>query len=396
MLFKINARVKMAQILPFLVSVLVTIRIIYLHIPISLPLYYGTLFVVLIICLPGRGFRFNLYLLLFVCASLLSILLNNIPLVFNSNYRLLSFLIIAGLVSPLILNEKLRAFRLKIITYLNRAILLIVSLSFLAHFSGIYSGQGGSGFQGLTNHSMTMGSVAALSMLISLGQSYTVDISRNEKIFYILVALMSFTMMLLAGSRAAVLGVLSAFVAYFFKMYQLRLGKFFQAIFIALFILVASAGVWSDFTDTLNFKTSASIESTGGVTSSRDDYWGYRVKEFKESPLYGVGFSVIRYGVVSESGGVEPGSSWLALFSMTGVLGGILFVLLIISLLKKLFFYQSTKTTVPFLFAMLIFFMVHWLFEGYMLASGTFESFYAWLILGVISLYNKSEQIEIV
>ena len=386
----------MAQILPFLVSALVTIRILSLSFPISLTLYYGLLFVVLIVYLPARGLKWDLYLSLFICASLISILLNSIPSVFNAEGRLISFLIVAGLASPLIVNEKLKVFRLKVFTYFNRAILLVVSLSFLAHFSGINSGQGGSGFQGLTNHSMTMGSIAALSLLISIGQSYTADISLNEKRIYILVALMSFIIMLLAGSRGAVLGALIALIGYFFKMYQSRLGKFIQIIFIALFFLVATYGVWSDFSDTLVFKSSASIESTGGLTGSRDDYWEYRVKEFKESPLYGVGFSAIKYGEVSESGGVEPGSSWLAIFSMTGIIGGIVFSLLIISLFKKLFFSQSTQTNAPFLFAVLMFFMVHWLFEGYMLASGTFESFYAWLILGVISLYNKSEQIEIV
>jgi hypothetical protein len=162
-----------------------------------------------------------------------------------------------------------------------------------------------------------------------------------------------------------------------------------------IFIVVASSGFWSGFTTNLERK-SAVAQAKGDAAASRRDNWKFRVIEFKESPLYGIGFSYLKYGLIDKkSGVVEPASSWLAVFSMTGFLGGIAFTIFIFSILIKLILAKSSQNAVPILLALLVFYIVHWFFEGYILASGAFEFFYSWLLLGVIDIYHKTGKVDV-
>ncbi len=395
MLFKIQRQAGPIQVLAFLITLVAISRLLFFNMGVTLPLYYGVMFIGMVLCFSGRNIRYNLYLLVFVYFAYMSILLNDIPSYFLPYDRLISFLIIVGLVSPLIAAEKLDNIRLLIFKNINRVFLVIVVLSFLGHFSRIYPGSDWSGFRGVTNHSMTLGPVAALAIFLSIDHVFKIDISRQERYRYLLLAIMSFITMLLAASRGAVLGAVLGLFVYFFKKYYLRLGKFLQITLAVIFIVVASSGFWSGFTTNLQRKN-AVAQAKGDAAASRSDNWKFRVIEFKESPLYGIGFSHLKYGLIDKKSGiVEPASSWLAVFSMTGFLGGIAFTIFIFSILIKLILAKSSQNAVPILLALLVFFIVHWFFEGYILASGAFEFFYSWLLLGVIDIYHKTGKVDV-
>ena len=51
---------------------------------------------------------------------------------------------------------------------------------------------------------------------------------------------------------------------------------------------------------------------------------------------------------------------------------------------KKLYQFRSPDNLSLLFFAILTFFTIHMLVEGYVLASGSFMFFYLWLFLGVI------------
>ena len=70
--------------------------------------------------------------------------------------------------------------------------------------------------------------------------------------------------------------------------------------------------------------------NTGGTFSSRESLWMARIAEIKSHPLTGVGFCCVDprlTPVNTQTGVIEPGSSWLAIFSMTGILGFLSFII---------------------------------------------------------------------
>ncbi|MDP2455208.1 MULTISPECIES: hypothetical protein [unclassified Kaistella] len=101
-------------------------------------------------------------------------------------------------------------------------------------------------------------------------------------------------------------------------------------------------------------------------------------------------------GFDSDSGKVEPGSSWLALLSMTGIAGFILIVFIFLSALIYLFKNKNDYIISGILGSLLLFFMIHMSAEGYILAAGSLLFFYIWLLLGVIEGYKKYQIIKII
>jgi hypothetical protein len=104
------------------------------------------------------------------------------------------------------------------------------------------------------------------------------------------------------------------------------------------------------------------------------------------------------YGAIDyTTGTVEPGTSWGAILAMTGAFG--LCVFLILVLRTYIVNYNVFREDVPlvshFLNALLIFFAIHWIAEGYMLAAGSYLFFYAWLLIGVSSIHGQSHKIEV-
>ena len=158
--------------------------------------------------------------------------------------------------------------------------------------------------------------------------------------------------------------------------------------------MTLSFSYWSPFLDNVQNKNKGSI-SAGGITSSRDEHWQKRIKEFKSSPFFGVGFATVS---VEESGStfnkadgkVETGSSWLNILSMTGIFGFICFISLWINnffLLIRLYRYNIYYSS--YLSALLIFWCLHMIAEGYIFAAGGFLFFCVWLLLGYIYILGK-------
>ena len=100
----------------------------------------------------------------FLCtACVISILGNDIPSIFRSWERLLFFIILTTLVSPLIQKFGFCLFRIKIFWYIQWCILVVVILSFIAYWIGL--GSNDLYYAGITGHSMILGPVSATSIL---------------------------------------------------------------------------------------------------------------------------------------------------------------------------------------------------------------------------------------
>jgi O-antigen ligase len=122
-----------------------------------------------------------------------------------------------------------------------------------------------------------------------------------------------------------------------------------------------------------------------GTNDTRGHLWAARLEEYMSSPVIGVGFQQQRiYRKDTDENFLEPGSSYLAVLSMTGTVGLIGFVWLVVSLFSSLF---TSTSAVPTAYQDLLrgwtaFFAVHLIIEGYIFACGSLLCFLFWLTAG--------------
>ena len=133
-----------------------------------------------------------------------------------------------------------------------------------------------------------------------------------------------------------------------------------------------SGGIYSELT-------------TKGTNDTRGHLWSARIEEFASSPAIGVGFQQQRiYRKDTEEKFLEPGSSYLAVLSMTGTFGAIGFAWLAATVFTSLF---TRTSAIPGEYKDLLrgwtaFFAVHLVIEGYIFACGSLLCFLFWLTVG--------------
>lgn len=232
-------------------------------------------------------------------------------------------------------------------------------------------------FGGLTKHSMILGPVASLGAIYCLYQLLI-----TKKYYYLLFAIPCMGSVMFAASRLAFASMIAGLVV-FLLIYSKRKSYFLKVLLMVSAVLFVTYPLFEKGMERIEQKQQNNIESRGKALSSRDLKWEHRLEEFRSSPIYGIGFCSIDTRYVSEydeNGGVEPGSSWLAVLSMTGVFGMLLFIGIIV---KGVYIALKTKCDESMLrFALLMFFLVHFIGEGYIFSAGGVLCVYAWLVIG--------------
>ncbi len=336
-----------------------------------------------------------------IVAAVLSIFVNNPPEFFHSWERLGQFVIIAGVISPLFQNTKLPFLREKMFMWLLRISVLITILSFIGFFFGINYmrtraefGHVGT-FGGITVHSMILGPIAAISLLFSFSLGMKkIDLPLVKRSVYWIVAGASFLTILLTASRSSLIASLIGVLFLIYKLNQRHLNLFFKYIIAIFVLLIVSFPLWDSYAFSIMEKQKSNTLA-GSTTSSRDRLWSAREKEFKSSPLFGVGYAAVSedFGNAfnKATGQIEPGTSWGAVLSMLGILGFIPFVWLLGS--NFYFLYKDSQNTYvsALLGGVLIFFAIHMIAEGYVFGAGSFLFFMLWLTIGTVVAYRRTD-----
>lgn len=350
-------------------------------------IYFGLIAFASLIGLYSKVINVNVYLILLIIASIISLITNEIPDYFNAPLRLFIFVTGLLLLSPLITTANFIIIRIYLFRFINIALFGIIILSIIGKFSGIYPGIGRTRlFQGITVHSMMLGPIAAIVMLLSISELLKHQLKRLYRYFFVFLFFISFIALLLASSRSAILGAIFSIVLFLFKYYRASISRLLSVFILIVLFLTASSSLWMGLTERIQQKNDSAVNQ-GGILSSREVQWNYRIEEFKSSPVIGIGFASIKKGLMDKKTGViEPTSSWLAIFSMTGILGGVSFLLLVSSNLIRLFKAKKNKLNTSLLLGLLGFFILHWFAEGYIFAAGGFLFFYSWLLLGIIDI----------
>lgn len=348
--------------------------------------YYGSFLGCFIWMVIRGGIHTTGKYLFFISAVLFSIWLNDIPSFFKVWFRAIAFFSIVFVIGPFFVNDRL--IRMRRLLFIRTLLVLrwVVLVSFLLKFiaPGMVTGQ--SGFNGLANHSMMLSPLAGVCVLYGFYRFYLSE-TNTERYKEIVYTSISFLVLMLAGSRGALVATLVGIVFFYVRMYRTRIGKLVQTgLFFLLFILSTSA-VWWPYTERLREKMDLNKE-VGSATSSRDGLWTDRFNEFRAFPVFGVGFSSYNldyiqseHSINKASGTVEPGSSWLFLLSSLGLYGFLSFLLPVSYVLYILYKDTTTGLNGGLVSSVIVLFAVHMLIEGYIVASGSYLCFLFWLTL---------------
>lgn len=350
--------------------------------PTITPVYYMMLMVVAIYMVFNIK-KVELIAFLLIVASALSIILASPPSFFKSWGRLGLFILLFIAVSPLMQSMKARKFRESLLQLTLFISVIVALVSFVFYFLGI-NYMGGDTysvgrFGGLTRQSMVLGPVSAIATIYC---SYRALSTKNK--LYWMLAVPCMACVLFAASRSAFLSVLLGLLAMFYLISGNGI-RFMKRLLPIIGILVITYPLWGRALSGLEEKQQKNVEM-GGTYESREDKWSNRIEEFRESPVWGVGFSAcdpLNYEDYNRDlgGTVEPGSSWLAVLSMTGILGFIPFGIIIYKSVKRVWSKRRTNIEASLYLGLIVFLSIHMLVEGFILAGGSVLCFIAWIII---------------
>lgn len=232
-------------------------------------------------------------------------------------------------------------------------------------------------FGGLTNHSMLLGPIAAVGVLFLLNKS----MSSKGRIWWIMTV-MSMCSVMFASSRSAFVSVIVGILVYLYVRSN-RASRLLKYVIILMTSVSITLPLWQNAMSGLIEKQQNNTE-LGGTFASREDKWVQRIQEFESSPILGYGFCSVDpsnrdNSIGADGSSMEPGSSWLSVISMLGVIGAILvFVVVRVAFVQV---YVNEKD--PFLSSMLSMLFVNMCTEGYIFFAGSFLCFFFWLTTAV-------------
>ena len=389
------SKMKFNRILSAIVALFAINNVIYFTPGIWGSLYYllTAVFVIISIFCGGSRLRVNIDMFLLYVVCWLSILGNDIPAVFKAEYRCISFILVSLLLAPAFSSDFLALFRLNLFRYLLDSCVMISVLSFIGSFLGFSMYLLNTGLWcGITTHSMLLGPIAGVSIITVLYRFLKEKTSKKIITYYRLFALVSSVFCLIgAASRTSILAALAGVFILIINKGSVK--KVVPLVFIGFIVCAASfsfiSSLWENVAHKNNNKTTLNFDS-------RNYLWKQRLIEFKENPFLGIGFANIEEGADGSQGDlsngkIEPGSSWLIILSMLGILGGFCFLLLLNNTLVRLSLCKHKDLSI-LLLALSAFWALEMCAEGFVFASGSFLFFMMWSCVGAIE--GATHQIE--
>lgn len=342
--------------------------------------------VCLLFVLLCGGIKMNwLYVVMYIAFGMSALFAS--AQLFNSNIRYLLFLVITLLCTPCISSSTSVAFRS--LVYRNMLFLFAILTigSFFGYFLGvnymrtlspeiIFDVTKAGRFGGLYGHSMLLGPFSVLVALVFMN-AY---MACHKKILIVLFFI-SASAVIMSASRGATLALAVAVTYLFFFMKDIGNSRR-SLIGLLLITAMVAIPIADRYTAGLLEKQQGNIE-TGGTLSSRESKWNNRIQEFKDNPILGVGFCAVdiqNYEDYNDFGGVEPGSTHLSILSMTGIVGIIPYLLVLIVAYKSV--NREDSVIAKLWLSLFVAMITHAMFEGYAMFAGGLMCFVYWLTIG--------------
>lgn len=316
--------------------------------------------------------------------------------IFKSWQRFVLFIFLMIAVSPLVNNPKAIYLKSRLFKGTLLCCVFIGTISFVCYFVGInymrsawdgslleYMNSQGGTFGGITTHSMILGPISGAGAITCL---YLVN-RYHRKIFWIGAAMCSGSI-LFAASRASLIATMVG-VCIYFLFSRKGFSKNVKRIVGIIGVLVITFPLWDSALSGIESKNRELI-SEGINIDTRTEKWEMRINEWKESPIFGIGFcSVSKDDAIGLGGIIEPGSSWLAVLSMTGGIGFILFCMIYFRACKNSL--RLHLNTGALFGGIVVMFGMHMIAEGYIYSAGSFLCYFAWLSIGCATEYKADQ-----
>lgn len=353
----------------------------------------------------GRHWNVTWACVIFLFYLPLNIIIANPDPVFQSWSRMVLFVFVFALASPLFKGEYISKIRKGLLTGVLFISSVIAIGSFFCYFLGVnymkfagkergidvYMGSAGS-FGGLAVHSMVLALFSGVAALYLYYRSLTQN--EDRRIIYWILVILSIMSTFFSASRSALLATFAGLLVmlYFIKKEN---GSFIKTLLVIIVGATLTFPLWEGAAEGV-LKKQENNDKSGEQFGSRSVKWEARIDEFLSSPVFGVGFSAQDPNGKDEydkrNGTVEPGSSWLCILSMTGAIG---FVLIFIMILRPILFLRGDPNPYnALLLGLLTFFFLSFVSEGYVYAGGYAMCFVAWLVFGCANDVKEGYSIE--
>lgn len=305
------------------------------------------------------------------------------------------FVLMIACASPIFSSYDAFVFRTKLLYALCLILPIVTILNLYAYQTGInmyieimtLERVASYNFSGYLHHPMWLAALNGMSN-VSLLYLYYKQKESNWWIKGAIVVMLIFSLYLsvVAASRAALAASLLAMatMVYFESKTSGKLVR--SAVIIGVLAYLLIPFITSDSTA---MQTKINAEQRGEM-SSRDVSWGLRLDEFKESPIWGVGF-VTGYAFKGwkTSGTLETGSGWLAILAQTGIVGALFFFVFIKRAALTIDEIKENGGLLILFSCIFIYLAAHSVFEGYIYTAGYCPCMFFWLTLSFFYEYNK-------
>ena len=379
----------------FIASALMLVLFMQVIYGIPLPMNYVFLIVAtgFVFMKIGEGCKTNLGCILLLCATMLSIVGNDIPQFFKPWPRFALFALVMISCSPMLSGPGINKVHRQINMGGLWACAIITLWSFVAYFTGQGQYIAGfvNGYMGVTGHPNFLGFYAMVTM-VALASLFFRCTNMKERIIIGSCWAACIIVLLVCASRSATgLGLVGSIVAAYLRL-QKDKAKQMRLYMLGVCAAIMCWPVLAPYADTM-MKKEMNFDDGGeaAIAATRGAIWDLRYQELAQSPLIGIGAyscdttlpnADIFYDATN--GSIELGSSYLGLLAQCGWLGFIAFLLIVVPVTWKTFVYATRQRTpyAQFLFPILVVCILHMFFEGYLMTAGAIQCVVVWMLIG--------------
>ena len=282
-----------------------------------------------------------------------------------------------------------------------RSLDYLFPLLILALFAGVFgqqaieqSSEGLNLYEGLTSNPNMLGSLMNMAVPLLLWQSYSSRGSRTQLILWLGLLGVVLGVLLLSVSRASIIAALIT-CAMFLAVVGIKRNALLYAL--AAVLLIGTFKALPDVNETLEQRYVRKVpEGTeADILDSRQELWEESYEQALKGGFVGGGYGVtigdtdFAGGLTAVGYGREKGNSQLAIVEETGIVGLVLYVILLVTLFRNatLPLRQSIDPDMKVMGAILLGALAgqtaQSLFEAWWVAPGSPESAYFWAMSGV-------------
>ena len=360
--------------------------------PMPGPMLYIYFFVVAFFILShlGVGWSLKPACLLFLGATIISILGNDIPAFFKPWERFFLFFLMFIGCSPMVNGPEVNRVRRQIFMGSLWALVAITAWIFIGYFTGqgLYIWGFVNGYMGVTGHPNFLSFFVMMSM-VWVAQLFFRCTTQKERIicagFWVACLI---TILLSASRSATACGLIGTIMVIYLRLQKNAGGIMTVAVVFVIAVIVAWP-VLAPYTEAMSKKTSDNADAA--IAASRGYIWELRQMEIEESPVIGIGAYACDTKLPSanvfyneKTGAIELGSSYLGMMSQIGYLGFICFLLVTVPLVLKVRRYAMKERTpyAQLIFSMIVPAAINMAFEGYAMTAGAVQCVFVWLLFG--------------